>query len=127
MAVLRQHKIKLLEHRMKLRLGKITDDTLLFAEDDGSPTAPNRLTRRWQDCSVSLKLPRVSFHALRHTHASALIASGLDVVVISRRLGHRNPIVTLNTYAHLFKKFDGAAADAIEAAMTRTTRKPLAP
>jgi integrase len=35
-------------------------------------------------------------------------------VAISRRLGHANPTVTLNVYAHLFKKDDRAAAAAIE-------------
>jgi integrase len=59
----------------------------------------------------------VSFQALRHTHASAPIAAGVDLVAISRRLGHANPTVTLNIYGHLFKKDDGAAADAIEAAL----------
>ena len=57
---------------------------------------------------------------LRHSHASALIASGLDVLTVSRRLGHGSPVVTLNTYAHLFAKTDEKAADAIEAAL-RTT------
>jgi integrase len=118
-AVLREHRRKLLETRIALGLGKPDDDTLLFAEVDGSPTPPNRLTRRWQDACESLDLPRVSFHALRHTCASALIAAGLDVVLISRRLGHANPIVTLNVYGHLFKRDDSAAAEAIEAAMTR--------
>jgi integrase len=61
---------------------------------------------------------------LRHTHASALIASGLDVVVISRRLRHKNPIVTLNVYAHLFEKDDTAAARVIEAAMRGKPSKP---
>ena len=87
---------------MALGHGKPDGDTLLFAEADGTPTAPNRLTRRWQDACVSLDLPRVSFHALRHTCASALIAAGLDVVLISRRLGHAGPTVTLNVYGHLF-------------------------
>jgi hypothetical protein len=59
----------------------------------------------------------VSFHALRHTHASALIASRVDVVAISRRLGHANPNVTLSVYAHLFNEDDSGAALAIEAAM----------
>jgi len=59
----------------------------------------------------------VSFHALRHTHASALIAAGLDVLTISRRLGHAKPTTTLNTYGHLFKQTVSAAAEAIEAAM----------
>jgi Phage integrase family len=60
----------------------------------------------------SLKLPEVMFHALRHSRASALIASGLDVLTVSRRLGHGNPTVTLTTYAHLFEKTDAAAAKA---------------
>jgi integrase len=65
----------------------------------------------------------VSFHVLRHTHVSALIAAGLDVVAVSRRIGHANPTVTLNTYGHLFKGDDSAAVAAIEAALrTRSER-----
>ena len=56
----------------------------------------------------------MSFHALRHSHASALIASGLDMLTVSRRLGHGSPVVTLNTYAHLFAKTDTASAAAID-------------
>ena len=71
-----------------------------------------------QIAQVASLIPR-----LRHTHASALIAAGLDVVVISRRLGHRSPHVTLRIYGHLFKRDDSAAARAIEAAM-RTRNEP---
>jgi hypothetical protein len=39
--------------------------------------------------------------------------------MISRRLGHKNPTVTLNVYSHLFEPDDKAAAAAIEKAMTR--------
>jgi integrase len=121
-AVLREHRKELLKLRLALGLGKPDNDTLLFSEPDGTPTPPNRLTRRWQDACAALKLPRVSFHALRHTSASALIAAGLDVVAISRRLGHANPTVTMNIYAHLFKRDDSAAANAIEAVL-KTTRE----
>jgi integrase len=119
-AVLRKHHLRLLETRMALGLGKPVGDTLLFAEADGSPRRPDQLSWLWRSASKSLKLPMVSFHALRHTHASALIAAGLDVVAISRRLGHSSPNVTLGEYAHLFKRDDSAEAAAIEAAMTRT-------
>jgi integrase len=57
------------------------------------------------------------FHALRHSHASALIAAGVDVVTVSRRLGHGSPTVTLTIYAHLFEKTDHTAASAIEATL----------
>jgi integrase len=76
----------------------------------------------WRRTCVALGTPPVTFHALRHTHASALIAAGLDVVTISRRLGHANPTVTLNTYAHLFRNSDTVAAAAIEAAMGTSDR-----
>jgi hypothetical protein len=54
------------------------------------------------------------FHALRYTHAYALIAGGLDVVQISRRLGYGSPVITLRTYDQMFGTVDTAAADAID-------------
>jgi len=59
----------------------------------------------------------VSFHGLRHTHASQLIDAGVDIVTISKRLGHSSPNVTLQIYAHLFRKDDSKAAAAIDAAL----------
>lgn len=41
-------------------------------------------------------------HALRHTYASSLIASGCDVVTVQRALGHAQPSITLNVYSHLW-------------------------
>ena len=124
MAVLRKHHLRLLETRMALGLGKPDGDTLLFAEVVGSCWRPDQLSWLWRSACKSLTLARVSFHALRHTHASALIAAGLDVVQISRRLGHGSPHVTLRLYGHLFKRDDKAAAAAIEAVMTKTRKEP---
>ena len=56
-------------------------------------------------------------HSLRHAFASLLISRGLNVVFVSRQLGHANPTVTLSTYAHLFDRVDHAnsARDALTA------------
>ena len=59
----------------------------------------------------------MTLHALRHTHASQLIASGLDIVTISRRLGHGSPTITLSVYAHLFGNTDERTAAAVETAL----------
>jgi len=59
----------------------------------------------------------VSFHGLRHSHVSALIASGVDPLTISRRIGHANVSTTTNVYGHLFKQTDTTAATAIEAVL----------
>jgi site-specific recombinase XerD len=57
--------------------------------------------------------------SLRHSHASALIAGGVDVLTVSRRIGHASVVVTLGIYSHLFSETDKTAAKAIEAAMRR--------
>jgi integrase len=67
-----------------------------------------------------LGLPLVSFHALRHTHVSQLIAGNVGVVTISRRIGHSSPAVTLGPYAHIFGNTDAGAAAVIEAALGGT-------
>jgi integrase len=45
-------------------------------------------------------------HWLRHSHASALLLSGVPVHVVSRRLGHGDVQTTLNTYAHVSEDAD---------------------
>jgi integrase len=75
--------------------------------------APLSVTNLFSASQISM--PEVTFHALRHTHASQLIDAGVDIVTISKRLGHAKPDITLRTYAHLFRKDDGKAA-AINAA-----------
>src|SRR5215470_18050992 len=102
---------------MALGLGKPDPDALLFSQPDGSPLSPDNLSRDWRRAVRSLDLPRVMFHALRHSHVSALIAGGLDVLSISRRIGHGSPTVTLGTYGHRFASRDDAAAATIEAAL----------
>ena len=48
--------------------------------------------------------PSLRLHDLRHTFASMVIAEGMDVVFVSRQLGHASPKITLDTYAHLFDR-----------------------
>ena len=62
-------------------------------------------------------MPEVTFHALRHSHASQLIDAGVDIVTISKRLGHAKPDITLRVYSHMIRMDDGKAAAAINAAL----------
>jgi hypothetical protein len=85
---LRDYRKAQLELRMKLGAGKLPDDALLFADIDGNPPSPNALSAAWADFAERIGAPEISFHALRHTHASQLIDAGVDIVTISKRLGH---------------------------------------
>jgi integrase len=117
--VLRDYRKAELELRMKLGAGKLPDDALLFADIDGNPPSPNALSAAWPDFAERIGAPEISFHALRHTHASQLIDAGVDIVTISKRLGHAKPDITLRIYAHMFRKDDAKAAQAINEALKR--------
>ncbi len=82
----------------------------LFTKADGSPMYPNRVSKLWKEFVEKKGLPELTYHGLRHSSASYLIACGQDVVSVARRLGHSNSNTTLSTYAHAFKKRDVAAA-----------------
>jgi integrase len=111
--VLREHRVRQLELRMKLGLGKEPTGSLVFPELDGSPMDPDKLSKAWKRACKALDLPAIDFHGLRHTSASALIAAREDIVKVSRRLGHGSPAITLSVYAHLFEQDDASAAVAI--------------
>lgn len=51
------------------------------------------------------------------TSTSANRSTGVDIVAISKRIGHSKPDITLRVYAHLFKKDDSKAAEAVNAAL----------
>jgi integrase len=107
--MLQPHRKEQLALRLKLGMGKPDADVLVFPNDLFEPWSPNSFSVMW-----GRAVPQVTFHSLRHAHASALIASGIDVVSVSHRLGHSGPTITLGIYAHLFHQTDTGAAAAAE-------------
>jgi integrase len=113
--LLNMHRKAQLELRVQLGIGKLPSNAFVFGTIDGKPRDPDRITQDWKRLTAARRLPRVTLHALRHSHASALIASGADPVTVSRRLGHGSPVITMSVYAHLFDRSDEDAAKAIDA------------
>ena len=63
----------------------------------------------------SEKLPDIRLHGLRHTSATLLISSRkMDVMTVSKRLGHNNTSTTLNIYAHAYEELDKKAATTLD-------------
>jgi integrase len=111
-AMLRAHKAE--QMRLRLQLGQPGKPLLVFSDLEGRMLSPDNLSRDWRRICRAKGLPKIKFHALRHTHASVLLASGLPVLMVSRRLGHSRASMTLDVYAHLLPDADKAAAQAIE-------------
>jgi integrase len=106
----RAHRVKLME--LRVELGQGGQPGLVFGTIEGDLLSPDNLSRDWRRACRAHKLTLVSFHALRHTHASLLIAKGVDVLAVGRRLGHSRASTTLDKYRHLVEGADEAAAKA---------------
>ena len=64
---------------------------------------------------------RVTFHALRHTHASILLSQGVQLLTISRRLGHSDANITLKTYSHILDEMRVSEAQKIKEVLSHGT------
>ena len=90
----------------------------VFTDANAKVLTPSVTSRAWRRAVEAKKLPKVTLHALRHSHVSVLIREGLDILTISRRVGHSKPSVTLDVYGHLMGGADAAAATAIGKVLT---------
>jgi integrase len=100
-AELRTHWRDQQEQRLGMGLGKAPEAAPVFATADGQHLSPKGVTRAWPRAMAEIGMSGVTLHSLRHIHASVLIASGMDVLTVSRRLGHASAVVTLKVYGHL--------------------------
>lgn len=66
-----------------------------------------------QRAAAKAGLECIGVHGFRHSHASILISKGLPVTIISKRLGHSSPAMTLNVYAHAIKKDNDKVIDVL--------------
>ena len=95
--VLKEHRKAQLELRLALGIGRLPADAFVFGTIEGKLRDADRITQNWKRIADARGLPRVTLHAFRHGHASALIAAGADPVTVSRRLGHGSPVITMST------------------------------
>lgn len=100
---------------------ELAADDLLFTGETGVALRSGPFhTRVWQPAVKAAALgvkPRV--HDLRHSHASALIAAGVSLPVVQRRLGHESIQTTIDVYGHLAPDAYAGATEAAEAMLTQ--------
>ncbi len=90
----------------------------LFTTKDGKPMHPDTLSGWFHEFVKRKGLPDVSVHSLRHTHATLMIAAGVNIKTVSSRLGHASVTTTGNIYTHAIKSADEAAAEIINDILT---------
>ena len=60
------------------------------------------------------RLKKIRIHDLRHSHATILINNGVNIVAVSKRLGHSDINMTLKVYTHLLEKNADELVDKLE-------------
>ncbi len=72
----------------------------VFTNLFGEPLKPEWTRRRFKTLVSASGLPDIRLHDVRHSFASITLGQGESVHVVSSRLGHAKPSITLNIYAH---------------------------
>lgn len=78
-----------------------SDEAYVVRLLDGTIPDPHIFPRGLKKALTELDLPPVTFHDLRHTHATWLLESGVDLKVVSERLGHESISTTADIYSHV--------------------------
>lgn len=85
-------------------------DDLVFVKTDDTSTHPDVFSQLFDRTVAKIGVPAISLHDLRHTHATLLLKAGVNVKVVSERLGHANVAFTMNVYQHVLPGMQAAAA-----------------
>jgi integrase len=113
---LQAHRARQAAERLALGIGR--DPTgLVFKGIDGEPLRPDGITWGFAKTVKRAGIRHISFHGLRHTHATDLLRAGVHPKIASERLGHSSVAITMDTYSHAIQGLQEDAAQRIDAAL----------
>jgi integrase len=95
-----------------------TNTGLVFTREDGTAWRPERTTQIFAVLVKKVKVPPITLHGLRHTHATLALAAGVHPKVVSERLGHSTVALTMDVYSHAIPAMEEEAAARIAALVT---------
>ena len=101
LAALRAQKKLVVSER--LRESDYTDMDLVFPNEHGGPLNPTLLCRRFKRLVANTKHD-ITFHSLRHTHATYLLSIGINPGIVQDRLGIETIGILMDTYSHVTNK-----------------------
>jgi integrase len=119
-SLLQRHRAR--QRELFLRLGVTAHASdRVFTNEIGDPIRPNSIGQAFTRLVKAAGVPSIRLHDLRHTHASHLLMAGINVKVVSERLGHASVSFTLDTYAHVMPGQQAEAAAAAAALLSTGT------
>jgi len=110
------------EKKRRLEMGNVwnqlyIDDKpvdLIFVKECGYPAVPNSISNEWNKIVKRHNLKRITFHELRHSSASFMVAKGINFKLIQEHMGHADVSLTMNLYAHVDDDQERKAANVFD-------------
>lgn len=81
---------------------------------EGNMCNPRNLSVNFSKTVAKYNVSKITFHGLRHTHATMLLSAGENIKVVSERLGHQDITTTLNIYMHVQEKMKQNTASLLQ-------------
>ena len=99
---------------------------LIFATPLGTPLDPSNVRKRLKESLARAELPdSYTFHSLRHSAATMMLAAGIDARVAADRLGHHSAAFTLDRYVHAVRSLDDEAADRLQTMVSAARKRAV--
>lgn len=114
---LRDHRKQQVEALFAIGM-RVTQETHVYTSGWGTPKDPANDRKAWLAILVAAHLPAVRLHAARHTSATLMINSGIDISVVGSVLGHSTIATTADIYGHVSGAVAGDALRKISAQVT---------
>jgi integrase len=109
-SALRAYRVRQIEERLAFGSSYRESHGLVFTWPDGSPIHPERLSAMFKRHCARSGLPAIRLHDIRHSYVTALLGQGVPLKVVSQRIGHASPVITMTIYQHVLPVDDRAAA-----------------
>ncbi|HEX2323210.1 MAG TPA: site-specific integrase [Streptosporangiaceae bacterium] len=96
-----------------------SDAGLVFADEVGRPYPPDRVSGWFKQASRDAGVPAIKLHEGRHSAATLALEAGLDIKIVSARLGHSQTSITHDLYQHVRRAVADDAAERVAALVPR--------
>lgn len=106
------------QNELALSTGLRNDKNLCFVNTKMKLVTNEAVNKTLKALCRKVKVTEITCHSLRHTHASILLYRGINIKYISRRLGHKDIVTTLQTYSHILDEMEQKESRQVDETMT---------
>jgi integrase len=110
------------QNKLALQTGLRNTNNLCFVDTKMELVTPDAVNKTLKKLCKRIGAAEITSHGLRHTHASMLLYQGVNIKYVSRRLGHKDIVTTLQTYSHILDEMDQKESRLVDNTMEQIFR-----